>query len=399
MSETNRMTNANHILEKKMQAAIDLSAEKGVLRRRVIVNSIPEHTTQIDVEGKRYINFSSNDYLGLNREPALLDELHKATLKYGLGSGSSPLVSGYCDAHMKLEQLLCQQTGHQAALLFNSGFSANHGLMTALFDKTDHIIADKLIHASIIDGISHSGAVLKRFIHNKVEHAETLLKKYNTSALVTESVFSMDGDCAPVEYLSMLCQKYHTQLIVDDAHGFGVINLCVAPNVQPKCNIQIITFGKALGCQGAAVLGSKQLIDYLVSHSREYIYSTALSPINACLAYSACKYIADNPELQSQLMSNIAYFKQQAKRRNIDLIESEMPIQGVIIGDPEKAVEASNQLKSDGLWVGAIRTPTVPKNTDRLRITITAKHSTEDIDQCITALDKLFMNEEYCHAR
>ncbi len=371
-----------------MKAAIVLRIEQGVLRQRVLVNTVPENATQIEVEGKCYLNFSSNDYLGLNREPALLDELRHATTKYGLGSGSSPLVTGYCNAHLKLEQLLCQQTGHEAALLFNSGFSANHGLMTVLFDKTDHVIADKLIHASIIDGICHSKASLKRFTHNNLEHAEKLLQKQNTSALITESVFSMDGDCAPIEQLSMLCQKYNTQLIVDDAHGFGVLTSSSEHNEQPKCDIQIITFGKALGCQGAAVLGSKQLIDFLVSHSREYIYSTALSPTNAHMAYSACKYIAHHPEIQAQLMSNIAYFREQAKLKNISLIESQMPIQGVIIGSPEKAIEASNRLKLEELWVGAIRTPTVPKGTDRLRITITAKHSVQDIDYCITALEK-----------
>ncbi|WP_133407399.1 aminotransferase class I/II-fold pyridoxal phosphate-dependent enzyme [Parashewanella tropica] len=374
-------------LNAKLNSELKKRKQANLLRQRQLVDAV--YGSHIHIDGKEYINFSSNDYLGLNQTSELIEAQQQAAKKYGVGSGSSPLVTGYSQAHQDLEQYLCELTGHQAAMVFTSGFSANHGLMSALFDKSDVVVADKLIHASLIDGLRHSGAKLKRFKHNSVTDTERLLASNDVTALVTESVFSMDGDCAPLQELSALCKQYNTHLIVDDAHGFGVLGQtlgCAAKKV--KIDIQIVTFGKALGCQGAAILGSQQLIDYLSNHCRDYIYSTALSPASAAVALKSIQLAITEPQRQTALIENIAYFRKRAEQLELPILDSSTPIQGIEIGEPEQTLQFANLMKQDGLWVGAIRTPTVPVGTDRLRVTITAQHSRSDIDTCVEALSK-----------
>ncbi|RLV58577.1 8-amino-7-oxononanoate synthase [Parashewanella curva] len=374
-------------LSAKLTASLDQRKQANLLRERQLVDAV--YGSHIHIDGKEYINFSSNDYLGLRQTSELIKAQQQAAKKYGVGSGSSPLVTGYSQAHQDLEQYLCELTGHHAAMVFTSGFSANHGLMSALFDKSDVVVADKLIHASMIDGLRHSVAKLKRFKHNSVTDAERLLASSEVTALVTESVFSMDGDCAPLQALSDLCQKYNVPLIVDDAHGFGVLGQtigCAAKKLN--IDIQIVTFGKALGCQGAAILGSRQLIDYLSNHCRDYIYSTALPPTSAAVALKAVQLAVTESQRQTALFENIEYFRQRAGQLELPILDSSTPIQGIKIGEPEQTLQLANLMKQDGLWVGAIRSPTVPVGTDRLRVTITAQHSRSDIDTCIEALSK-----------
>lgn len=385
------------LLETKIAARQQAMREQGLLRQRQAL--CVDHALDVNTatssprfvfEGRSYLNFSSNDYLGLSRAPELVAALHVAAQQYGVGSGASPLVTGYSEAHLALEQQLCTLTGHEAALLFCSGFSANTALMKTLFDPQDTVVADKLVHASIIDGLQDSGAQLKRFLHNSLESAERLLVRNQASALITESVFSMDGDCAPIAELSALCKQYNTWLIVDDAHGFAVLdgykNSNANGNAAELIDVQVVTFGKALGCQGAAVLGSQALIDFLVSHAREYIYSTALSPANAALALAATQYCTARPELQIQLLDNIQRFKQLCHDANVPLLGSDTAIQPLIMGDAQQTLQVAQELRAVGIWVGAIRPPTVPVGSARLRITLTASHTAADIAYCVAQL-------------
>lgn len=382
------------LLEAKIAARQQALFEQGLLRQRqtLFTDRALDVSPRFLFEGRSYLNFSSNDYLGLSRNPELIEALHTAAQQYGVGGGASPLVTGYSEAHFALEQRLCELTGHQAALLFSSGFSANTALMKTLFDNNDVVIADKLVHASIIDGLRDSGAEFKRFLHNSLESAERLLSRHSASALITESVFSMDGDCAPIAALSALCRQHQAWLIVDDAHGFGVLEGFDHGNAAERIDVQVVTFGKALGCQGAAVLGSKALIDFLVSNAREYIYSTALSPVNAALALAATEYCVAHPELRLKLLENIQLFKQLCLEAKVPLLGSDTAIQPVIIGDTQQTLRISSALKERGIWVGAIRPPTVPVGSARLRITLTASHSASDIAYCVNVLAQVLDN-------
>lgn len=332
---------------------------------------------------KDIIDFSNNDYLGLSHSTVLIDAMIQGCQQYGVGSGASPLVSGYSDAHKLLEQALCKQTGHQAAMIFNSGFSANHALMTTLFNQQDKVIADKLVHASIIDGLRDSKVNFARFLHNDLQSAEKLLQKIQPSALITESVFSMDGDTASLQELAALCHQYNAWLIVDDAHGFGCDYQQAKVNAD-IADIQVVTFGKALGCQGAAILGSQTLIDFLVANSRHYIYSTALSPAAAFTAYHAVLASSNTIISQQKLQANIHLFRQYCQQQHIQITDSVTAIQPVIMKDPLQTLAVANLLQQQGFLVGAIRPPTVARA--RLRITITSKHSASQI---MALIDKL----------
>ncbi len=362
--------------------------DAGLLRRRQALTPEQGESVCFSLNGRHYLNFSSNDYLGLSQAPQLLESLNTSAKTYGVGSGSSPLVTGYSDAHVQLEQALCQITGHEAGLLFCSGFSANAALMKTLFDSGDTVIADKLVHASIIDGLTDSKATFKRFLHNDIQSADRLMAKYSPQAVITESIFSMDGDIAPLEALSTSCKRNNSWLIVDDAHGFGIQAALgnYVPASAELADVQVVTFGKAIGCQGAAILGSQALIDFLVSNAREYIYSTAISPVNASVALAAVELTQGANTRALTLADNIDYFKRACGLAHITLTDSITPIQPLIIGDVDKTVLIAEQLRESGIWVGAIRPPTVPKGSARLRITITALHTHDEIDKLVSAL-------------
>ncbi|WP_144206916.1 aminotransferase class I/II-fold pyridoxal phosphate-dependent enzyme [Shewanella donghaensis] len=393
---------ANHPISDRISHRLQQLQTDGLLRQRKLAELDKASANNLAPTIPNIIDFSHNDYLGLANDPEMIAAIHAGAIKYGVGSKASPLVSGYSDAHLKLEQRLCDITGHEAGLLFCSGFSANQALIKTLFEAGDVIIADKLIHASVIDGVKDSGASLKRYKHNDLAHAEQLLNRFPNSALFTESVFSMDGDIAPLKALSNLCKQHNSWLVVDDAHGFGIDyfdlddendenansnSLNVSGSVvTPQCDIQVITFGKALGCQGACVLASQQVIDYMVAQSRHYIYSTALSPASAHLALTAVNLTQSQTHKASTLLANIALFKSLCDAKNIAITESTTAIQPVIIGDSERTVTIAKALREQGLLVGAIRPPTVPKGQARLRVTINATHNAKQIIQLVDAL-------------
>ncbi|WP_445776875.1 aminotransferase class I/II-fold pyridoxal phosphate-dependent enzyme [Shewanella sp.] len=368
----------NHPLAQRIKATLEQLHTTGLLRQRR-VNGL--------VSPSKVIDFSHNDYLGLSQEPALAQALFQGAQAYGVGSRASPLVSGYSIAHQQLEQRLCELTGHEACMLFSSGFSANSALMKTLFNATDTVIADKLVHASVIDGLKDSQCKISRFLHNDLTSAARIIERHPGCAVVTESVFSMDGDTAPITELARLCREHQCWLIVDDAHGFGVL-----PNGfvnADKVDIQVVTFGKALGCQGAAILASQDVIDFLVATTREYIYSTALSPANAHLALAAINWQHSHPQLLTQLLANIALFRQVATQHQLTLTESKTAIQPIMIGDNQRVMVIAKQLTQQGFLVGAIRSPTVPKGQARLRITLNAQHQADDIRALVAAVASL----------
>ncbi|QDF75557.1 MULTISPECIES: aminotransferase class I/II-fold pyridoxal phosphate-dependent enzyme [Shewanella] len=378
------MTRLDHKIHAKMQAA----EAWGVLRQRKLLSQTAQSPGLITHEQELKRNFASNDYLGLSQSPDLIAALAEGARRYGVGSGASPLVTGYSQAHLELEQALCEATGHEAALLFSSGFSANSALMKTLFDKEAVVVADKLIHASLIDGLLESGAELRRFAHNDLAAAQRLVQKHQPVAVVTESVFSMDGDQAPVQALYDLAKANDAWLIVDDAHGFGVLPLGTGLAMTAACcDIQIVTFGKALGCQGAAILGSRTCIDFLVAHARDYIYSTALSPANAYVAKQAVLRVGEDTQLRERLKQVIDYFRSVCQQQGIELLGSETPIQPLVVGAIDTLSEVNANLKAAGFWVGAIRPPTVPQGSARLRITLNVNHSRADIDALVKQLN------------
>ena len=352
-------------------------ADKGLLRKRVKVMLDPEHASCFEVDDLPYINFSSNDYLGLSRTDIVIEALHRGAQDYGVGGASSPLVVGYNQAHQQLEQALCNATGHEAALLFCSGFTANHALMKTLFNYSDHVLTDKLVH--------------------DVASATQNVERHAPCAVITESVFSMDGDIAPLAELSALCQQQGAWFIVDDAHGFGVIgdNGMGASAVAEGIHIdaQVVTFGKALGGQGAAILGSRDLINYLVANARQYIYSTALSPANAAAVTASINTIMTTPQLNEKLQANVVTFIASCEAANIALTGSTTAIQPIIIGDSARTLAIAKRLKEHGFWVGAIRPPTVAQGSARLRVTLTAEHCEEDIHAFVAVLAGILQDQ------
>lgn len=380
-------------------AALDKRRSEGLIRSRKTIDSA--QGALIEIAGQHYINFSSNDYLAMRRSSVVMQAWVDGVSEYGGGSGASPLVTGYTNAHQALEEYLATELNRDKVLLFNSGFAANQAVCQALFAQKhsefqDLIIADKLMHASFIEGAQGSLAKLSRFKHNNLQHLQSLLnaniKSPQQNVLVaTEGIFSMDGDQAPLPELAIKTKESNAWLMVDDAHGFGTLGengrgVIEAHNMtQQQVPILMATFGKAIGTAGAFVAGSADLIDYLINFAKHYIYSTALP---AAQAYATLMSLQakQNSERRHILAQRIEQFKSLANQAGLTLIPSNSAIQPLLIGDAKQASLASEKLKSLGLWVTAMRYPTVPKNTDRLRITLTAAHESRDIQALVDAL-------------
>ena len=348
----------------------------------------------IEVAGQHFINFSSNDYLGMRRSTDVAQAWVDGISEYGGGSGASPLVTGYTKAHRQLEAYLAEGLGRDKVLLFNSGFAANQAICQALLKKGSELIADRLIHASLIDGAQCCDGKLVRYRHNDVGHLEQLLEKsaqVTDKLVATEGIFSMDGDSAPLAAMLPIVTKHQAWLMLDDAHGMGVLGqqgLGSAEALglsQQQLPILMGTFGKAIGTAGAFVAGSAELIDYLINFSRHYIYSTAM-PAAQAHATTASLLALRQGHRRDLLQQRIGQFKQLALEAGISLLTSDSAIQAVQVGSAEQALRASAKLKSLGLWVTAIRYPTVPKGTDRLRITLSSLHQQEDVQALIDAL-------------
>ncbi|MFW0825813.1 8-amino-7-oxononanoate synthase [Cronobacter dublinensis] len=359
------------------------------LRRRVVCD--PARGGALVHQGVRYRNFSGNDYLGLSQHPALIAAWQQGAEHYGVGSGASGHVSGYSGAHQALENALAQWLGYDRALLFISGFAANQAVVAALMQPQDRLLADRLSHASLLEAASHSPAMLRRFAHNSPQALAALLDKTvdGLTLAFTEGVFSMDGDLAPLAELAALTQGEQTLLMVDDAHGIGVLGRegrgsCEVAGVKP--DLLLVTFGKAFGLSGAALLCSEPMADYLLQTARHLIYSTAMPGAQAQALRAALTVIREGDDLRARLTRNIARFRAGAAQLPLTLAGSHTAIQPLIVGENGAALALAAKLRARGCWVTAIRPPTVPPGTARLRLTLSAAHQDSDIDALLEAL-------------
>ncbi|WP_312063615.1 8-amino-7-oxononanoate synthase [Pantoea septica] len=359
-------------------------AADGWRQRRLIARN---DTRTLQAEGKRYLHFSSNDYLGLSQHPTVI-----AGWRQGApGAGASGHVTGYSERHAELEAQLADWLGYSRALLFISGFAANQAIVHLLAQKQDRIIADKLAHASLLDAAGHTPAALRRFHHNDVESLTQRLASPcdGETLVITEGIFSMDGDSAPLEAIAAASRRAGGWLLVDDAHGIGVVGeqgrgSCWQQGVKPE--LLVVTFGKAFGVSGAALLCDDATADYFLQFSRHLIYSTAMPPAQASALLAALHEIQGGDALRQRLRDNIQRFRRGAAGLPWALMPSESAIQPLIVGENGAALALSQRLAQAGCWVSAIRPPTVPPGTARLRITLTAAHRAEDIDALLEAL-------------
>lgn len=385
----------NHVsLDAYLTDKLSKRDQQHLLRTRRAVNFNTDGV--ISADARHFLDFASNDYLGLRNHPEVLQAWVNGLAQYGGGSGASPLVTGYYEAHQAFEKSIANALQRDAALVFSSGFAANQALTRALFADGGLIVADKLMHASFIDGALASKAQFKRFAHNDMEALERLLAATKDTVqgprmIATEGVFSMDGDTPPIDALVILAQQYGCTLMLDEAHALGVLGAdgmgTIAKYKLTQAQVPIVmgTLGKAFGTGGAFIAGSQALIDFLVNFARDYIYSTAFPPAQAVASVQALALIQQG-DLTRALHKNIQYFKQLAAQQNIPLMVSNSAIQLVPVGCPSKARQLGSKLEDMGIWLGVMRSPTVPVGTDRLRITLRADHNENDIKALIDAL-------------
>jgi 8-amino-7-oxononanoate synthase len=340
---------------------------------------------KIHFDGKEFFDFSSNDYLGLPNHPRLKEAAKKAMENFGTSASASRLLSGDLKTFHQLEEKVAKFKGKEAALVFNSGYQANVGIISALYGRGDAIFCDRLSHASIIDGITLSGAKLFRFRHNDLEHLKSLLKKnaerYENQLIVTETIFSMDGDRCPLKDLIEIKNKYECGLFVDEAHATGIFGIDGSGIVEQESlseQVDLImgTFSKALGSFGAYLACSGKIKQYLINTCRSFIYSTALPAAVIAANTEALNIVSDEPHRRQTLLANSDYFRQKLQAAGLDVRGSSQIIP-LIVGDAEKAVEVSELLRRDGYWVLPIRPPTVPANESRLRFSLSFDHDKE----------------------
>lgn len=349
---------------------------------------------QVRVDGRDCLAFCNNDYLGLANHPYLAEAMAKAARQYGVGSGASHLVLGHSELHHQLEEALARFCQRPRALLFSTGYMANLGTLTALLDKQGAVFEDRLNHASLLDGGLLSGARFQRYLHNDVASLQQRLASSEASAklVVTDGVFSMDGDIAPLPQLAEACQQAGAWLMVDDAHGFGVLGEqgygCLEHFALNHQQVPILmgTLGKALGTAGAFVAGSEELIEALIQFARPYIYTTAMPPAVAAATLASLQLVQQESWRRQHLQQLIRWFSQQALAEGLPLMPSSTPIQPLLVGEAERALALSESLWQKGMLVTAIRPPTVPAGSARLRITLSAAHSQADVEHLLDAL-------------
>ena len=375
--------------QQRIENALHQRQQQGLLRRRLAVTVSPH--ARLTQDGQHFTHFSSNDYLGLSHHPVVIDAWCKGAQHWGTGAGASGHVTGYSPCHQQLEHTLADWLGFPRAILFSSGFAANQALIFALAESSDTLIADKLMHASLQEAAALSPARYRRFPHNSLDGLARQLAATDTEnrLVITEGVFSMDGDQAPLAAISEMCREHQAWLMVDDAHGIGVLGeegrgSCAQQQVTP--DILVVTFGKALGVSGAAILCSDAVAAYLEQSARHLIYSTALPAAQAAAVLASIEIVRQQPEYREKLSQNISDFRTLCSQQGIPLTDSLTAIQPVIIGDNHRALAVAQGLQSAGHWVQAIRPPTVPVGSARLRITLSAAHSSEQITRLVEAL-------------
>jgi 8-amino-7-oxononanoate synthase len=351
---------------------------------------------EMTVDGRRMLAFCSNDYLGLAADPRLVEALQSGAARYGVGAGAAHLVSGHSRAHHALEDELAEFTGRDRALLFSTGYMANLGVVTALAGRGDRVFEDRLNHASLIDAGLLSRAEMVRYAHADPVDLEARMVGEGGRALVaTDGVFSMDGDVAPLPELASVCARHGGWLMVDDAHGIAVLgpegrgSVAAAGLGQAEVPILMGTLGKALGTAGAFVAGPEVLIESLIQFARPYIYTTAMPPALAEATRVALRIVREEPWRQERLAGLVQRFRHGAARLGLSLAESQTPIQAVLLGSAQRALRWSEALARQGILVTAIRPPTVPAGSARLRITLSARHRPEQVEALLEVLGEL----------
>ena len=367
--------------------------QQSLYRRRRVVESPQSVLMQLD--GRQVVNFCSNDYLGLANHPEVIAAFKRGVDQYGVGSGSAHLICGHSHAHHALEDELAAFTGRERALLFSTGYMANLGVISALVGRGDSVLEDRLNHASLLDGGLLSAARFQRYQHNQLDDLQARLAVSKGKALiVSDGVFSMDGDLALLPDLANLAEQHGAGLLIDDAHGFGVLGANGGGVVehfglsQQQVPILMGTLGKAFGTFGAFIAGSDALIEYLIQKARTYVFTTAMPAAVAEATRVSLGLLQQEAWRRQHLQALISRFRAGAEQQGLQLMDSATAIQPIILGDSETALLASERLLAQGFWVSAIRPPTVPAGTARLRITFSSLHTEQQVDALLEALPK-----------
>ncbi|MBV8047568.1 MAG: 8-amino-7-oxononanoate synthase [Paludibacterium sp.] len=380
------------MLPDQLAAALSDLDRHALRRQRATLESA--QGAQIVIDGQSYLSFASNDYLGLANHPEMVEAVRHAVGRWGIGSGASPLVTGHATVHEEAEVALAAFVGQPAALLFSSGYAANLAVIGSLLGREDAVFADRLNHASLHDACLLSRADFQRFRHNDPDHLEDLLRRSRarTRLIAVDAVYSMDGDQAPLAALLALAERYDAWLYLDDAHGFGVLgdgrgSLAGLPASERV--VYMATLGKAAGVSGAFVAGSRLLIEWLINRARTYLFSTAHPPLLAAAVLASLVLIERESWRRDRLQAHVACLQSSLQDNGIKFSASRTPIQPLIIGDNELTLSMSKQLREKGLWVPAIRPPTVPKGGARLRVSLSAAHEEHDVNRLTEAIRAL----------
>ena len=379
-----------------LAAGLARLATAGRLRTRREVTRRSAGGTRLRVDGAELVAFCSNDYLGLADHPRVVAAFLAAAREWGVGSGASHLVSGHCREHHALEEELAAFVGRPRALLFSTGYMANLAVVTTLLGRRDRVYEDRLNHASLLDAGLASGARFVRYPHaDAAALAGRLGRAAGRALVVTDGVFSMDGDAAPLRELAAVCRAHAAWLFVDDAHGLGVLGATGRGSVEAAglgtddVPVLMGTLGKAFGTFGAFVAGDDDLIETLLQRARTYVYTTALPPAVAAATRAALHVMQDEPWRREKVLGHVARFRAGASSLGLRLLESATPIQPLVLGSEASAVAASEALRAQGFWIPAIRPPTVPAGSSRLRITFSAAHEASDVERLLEALASL----------
>lgn len=342
--------------------------EKNLFRKRMV--------TPLN---KNYCDFSSSDYLGLSTHPKIALAYQNAITNYGFGSLASPVISGYYDCHRILEEKICESLNTEKAILLNAGYLANLATLSCITDKKQIVLTDKSCHISILQGIKLAGAKSYRYQHNNMTHLALLIKKHNPGLIVSQTVFSMDGDKTDVNNIAKLANINNSTLLVDDAHGFGWLN-----TQSPRSAIFTLSLSKTLASMGGAIAGTREHIEYILQFGKAYQYSTSLSPVVACGVITTLEVIKTELWRKHKLFENIDFFNQKTKNFDLPLISLDItPIKSILIKDIDKTLQLQRTLINNGYLVSAIRPPSVTPNSSRLRITLSSKHSKYEIENLL----------------
>jgi len=385
---------------KDLSAALRERKASGLYRSRQVVDG--PQGVEVNVDGRVLLSFCSNDYLGLANHPAVVAAFHKGLDEYGAGSGAAHLITGHCRAHHALEEELADFTGRPRALLFSTGYMANLGAMAALVGRGDRVFEDRSNHASLLDGARLSGARLVRYRHGDAQDLEQHLQSAPAGEhlVATDGVFSMDGDLAPLAPLAAVAARQAAWLLVDDAHGFGVVGpggrgtVAQAGLGREQVPVLVGTLGKACGTFGAFVAGDEALIETLIQQARTYIYTTAPPPAVAAATRAALQLVRDGDWRRAQLELLVRRFRAGAAQLGLQLQDSMTPIQPLLVGTPARALRLSEALRAQDILVTAIRPPTVPEGLARLRITLSAAHSEAQVDRLLDVLERTVAIED-----